>query len=40
MEGNLGDVALDEKNMEIQLSYLLGALTALANRLNRVCERL
>ena len=39
MEENLGDEVLDEKNTEIQLSYILGALNGLANRLNRVCER-
>ena len=39
MEENLGDEVLEQKNTEIQLSYLLGTLTGLANRLNRVCER-
>lgn len=39
MEENLGDEVLNEKNIEIQLSYLQGALGGLANRLNRVCER-
>ncbi len=39
MEENLGNEVHEEKNSEIQLSYLLGALTGLANRLNRVCER-
>ncbi len=39
MEENLGDEVLNEKNIEIQLSYLQGTLGGLANRLNRVCER-
>ena len=39
MEENLGDEVLEEKNSEIQLSYLLGAVTGLTNRLNRVCEK-
>ena len=29
MEENLGDEVLEEKNTEIELSYLLGALTGL-----------
>ena len=39
MEENLGDQVLEQKNTEVQLSYLIGALTGLANRLNRVCEK-
>ena len=39
MEENLGYEVLEEKNTDVQLSYLLGALNGLANRLNRVCER-
>jgi len=39
MEENLGDEVLDDKNTEIQLYYLLGALGGLAKRLNRVCEK-
>lgn len=39
MEENLGDEVLEEKSTETQLSYILGALNGLANRLNRVCER-
>ena len=40
MEENLGDQVLEQKNMEVQVSYLLGAIMGLANRLNRVCERI
>lgn len=35
MEKNLGDDVLEQKNTEVQLSYLLGAIMGL----NRVCER-
>lgn len=38
LEENLGDEVLNEKNTEVQLSYLMGAITGLATRLNRVCE--
>lgn len=34
LEEDLGDEILNEKNTEVQLSYLLGAITGLANRLN------
>ena len=40
MEENLGDQVLEQKNTEVQLSYLLGAIMGLATRLNRVCGRL
>lgn len=39
LEETLGDEVLNEKNTEVQLIYLFGAITGLATRLNRVCER-
>ncbi|MFX1317226.1 MAG: hypothetical protein ACFE9T_15295 [Promethearchaeota archaeon] len=39
MEEVWGDEVLNERNVEIQLGFILGALSGLRNRLNRVCER-